>query len=307
MIPKLEIIIVNWNSGELLSECIHSIGNAVGNNFKLNKVVVVDNASIDNSLDNLIDADLPLEIIRNSQNLGFARACNLGAGESRADYLLFLNPDTKLFSDSLSLPVNFLEKEENQGIGILGVKLLDENSNANKNCARFPSAFNMSYMSFGLDRLFPKIFKPHFMFEWDHLSSREVDQVMGSFLLIRRELFQSLGGYDERFFVYYEDLDLSFRAKQRGAQSYYLADAVIYHKGGGTTENVKAMRLFYLLRSKLLFARKHFTAAGYYPVLIFTFIPEFLIRIAALLATGKIKACGEVASAYSMLIRSLFK
>lgn len=307
MQSKLDIIIVNWNSGNLLSECIHSINNTIQNNFILNRVVVVDNASSDNSLDNLDYKNLPIVIIRNTKNLGFAKACNQGADKSNADYLLFLNPDTRLFSNSLSVPINFMGKEENENIGITGIQLRDENNIVSKNCARFPSALKMAYMSFGLDRLFPKFFLPHFMVEWDHLDNRLIDQVMGSFFMIRRELFEILGGYDERFFVYYEDLDLSFRAKQIGKQSYYLADASIYHKGGGTSDKIKSLRLFYILRSKLLYAKKHFNISSYFFVLLFTFIPESVIRILSLFIKGRIKSSGDVITAYKMLIESLLK
>lgn len=307
MLPSVDIIIVNWNSDNLLSECIRSINNAVQNNFILNKVVVVDNASSDNSLDLLDSNNLPLVIIKNSQNLGFAKACNQGADKSNADYLLFLNPDTRLFSNSLSVPIDFMNKKENKNIGIVGIQLKDENNIACRNCARFPSTLRMAYMSFGLDRAFPKYFKPHFMIEWDHLDSKFVDQVMGSFFMIRRELFEILGGYDERFFIYYEDLDLSYRVKQIGIQSFYLAEASIYHKGGGTSDKIKTLRLFYILRSKLLYAKKHFNTSGYFLAVLFTFIPEALIRILSLIIKGKIKSSGEVIAAYNMLIKSLIK
>jgi len=109
-LKKLDIVIVNWNSGEQLKSCLESIVKTDKTGFELNKVVVVDNASSDNSLFGLEEIDLPLKIIRNSTNRGFAAACNQGAKESDADYLLFLNPDTVLFKDSLSKPIAFMEK-----------------------------------------------------------------------------------------------------------------------------------------------------------------------------------------------------
>ncbi len=307
MSASIDIIIVNWNSGSLLYECIQSISSAVNDNFQLQRVVVVDNNSNDKSLEAIRDISLPLLILENKGNFGFAKACNQGAKDSNADFLLFLNPDTKLFADSLSIPVQFMIKKENEQIGILGIKQVGENNIANRNCARFPSLLKMAYMSIGLDKVMPKIFKPHFMIEWDHLDSRVVDQVMGSFFMIRRNLFIRLGGYDERFFVYYEDLDLALRAKKIGMKSYYLADTFIFHKVGGTSEQVKALRLFYLLRSKLQYSKKHFSFLGFAIVLALTFFPEAAVRITFPLFKGDIKSCGEVLSAYKLLIKSLIK
>jgi hypothetical protein len=100
------------------------------------------------------------------------------------------------------------------------------------------------------------------MSEWDHRDSREVDHVMGAFFLIRRSIFKELNGFDEQFFVYLEDLDFSIRAWQAGWRSFYLADAKARHKGGGTSEKAKAMRLFYSLQSRMFYSYKHF---GWWP------------------------------------------
>ena len=304
MLPSIDILTVNWNSGNLLSECIRSINNAVHNSFILNRVVVIDNASNDGSLDNLEKLDLPLTIIRNIENLGFARACNQGANNSKADYLLFLNPDTRLFSNSLSVPISFLNKKENDNFGIAGIQLRDDKNEISRNCAGFPSAYTMITISLGLDRLLPKLFSAHFLTEWDHRNSKEVDQVMGSFLMIRRNLFEQLNGYDESYFVYFEDMDLSFRARNAGKKSFYIADAYIYHKGGGTTEQIKANRLFYYLRSKMNYSQKHFTLFEYYLITSVILIIEPLIRVIDQLLKGSIKGVPEIVSAYKMLFKS---
>lgn len=302
---SLDIVIVNWNSGSLLFECIHSIKNAINEEFEIKKIIIVDNNSQDSSLDGIEKADLPLLILRNQDNLGFAKACNQGAKNSDADYLLFLNPDTKLFYNSLSEPILFLEKEENKDVGIVGVQLKDEFGNISRNCARFPTPFNMIYASLGLDKLLPNFFPPHFMLDWDHKDSRYVDQVMGSFFLVRRKLFEQLQGYDERFFVYYEDLDLAYRASKLGYKSYYLASAQIFHKGGGTSENVKADRLAYVLYSKLLYSKKHFGFLSYFLVLFVTLLIEPFIRIFYLLLQGKMRDVWQTIVGYKKLIVKL--
>ncbi len=109
--------------------------------------------------------------------------------------------------------------------------------------------------AFALDRL--GLARPHFMREWDHETDRAVDQVMGAFLMIRRDLFAALGGFDERFFVYYEDVDLCLRAREAGYAVRHLAGPSARHLGQGTTRQARARRLFYILRSEILYAGKH--------------------------------------------------
>lgn len=300
--PSLDIIIVNWNSGILISECLDSIKNSLSDSFILNRVVVVDNASTDNSLVAIEKFDLPLVLIKNGDNLGFSKACNQGAKNSNANYLLLLNPDTRLYNNSLSEPIQFLEKNENVSVGIVGIQLQDENNLISRNCSRFPTPGSLIYMSIGLDQLFPKIFVPHFMKEWNHQDSRFVDQVMGSFFFVRRTLFEKLNGYDERFFVYYEDLDFSYRAKKICFKSYYLATAKIYHKGGGTSEKVKAQRLAYILHSKLLFSKKHFSKSSYSIIFFVTIFIEPFARILGEIINGSFGNILEILGGYKKLL-----
>jgi len=141
------------------------------------------------------------------------------------------------------------------------------------------------------------------MAEWDHGQTRYVDHVIGAFYLVRRETFNALGGFDERFFVYLEDLDFSLRARQAGWFSVYLVDARAFHAGGGTSRQVKASRLFYSLRSRLLYAFKHFNALAATAVLIATLVMEPLSRSALALARRSRPALNETWAAYGMLWR----
>lgn len=267
MTPHLDIIIVNWNAGNQLYECLKSIEATRKAGFKLNRVVVVDNSSTDGSAERLDDISLPLTVIHNPGNRGFAAACNQGAKDSKADYLLFLNPDTRLFKDSLIKPLVSMEQAENKKIGIVGIQLIDETNQVSRTCARFPTPTMFFSKMFGLDRLFPALFPSHLMTEWDHSNRREVEQIMGAFFLIRHPLFEELSGFDERFFVYFEEVDFSFRARKLDWCSFYFADTQAYHKGGGTSEQVKATRLFYSLRSRIQYGFKHF---GLTKAIIFT-------------------------------------
>jgi hypothetical protein len=304
-LPRLDIVIVNWNSGIHLRKCLDSIGGSKGDSYTLGRVVVVDNASGDGSAEGSGDPGFQLELVRNRINRGFAAACNQGAKGSDADYLLFLNPDTRLFEDSLDKPIAFMEDTNNRKIGIAGIQLTDDRGQVHRSCTRFPKPRHFVSQMLGLDRLFPQHFPSHFMTTWDHRESRKVNHVIGAFYLIRRKLFEKLRGFDERFFVYLEDLDLSYRAFMADWQAFYLADAKAYHKGGGTSEQVKAIRLFYALRSRILYGYKHFRrwlAAG---LMLGTLLLEPLARIGLAIFMRSPEAMKETAKAWEYLWRNL--
>lgn len=303
--PRIDIIIVNWNAGDHLRKCLASIPAATRKDLFNLSVIVVDNGSTDNSLEGLSELAIPLRVIRNTVNRGFAAACNQGAAGSRADYLLFLNPDTILYPDSLLTPVRFMERPDSARIGIIGIQLVDENGTVSRTCSRFPTTGMFVAKTFGLDRLLPGLFPTHGLLDWDHLSSREVDQIMGAFFLVRSRLFTSLGGFDERFFVYFEEVDFSLRALSTGWKSYYLADAQAYHHGCGTTEQVRAMRLFYSLRSRILYGFKHFGVLSAACLLFATLVLEPLARLALLLAKCSLSGISELCTGYLKVWKEL--
>lgn len=257
----LSIVIVNWNAGDQLRACIESIAHASNGVSALRDVIVVDNASTDDSLRGIDQYEVSVRLIANAANQGFAAACNQGARDARGDYLLFLNPDTRLFSDSLTGPLRFMEDPKNTAIGICGIRLVDETGNTSTCAARFPSLRVLAGAVLGLAMLFPRMFPPNLMTPRELNESRAVDQVIGAFFLTRRDVFDQCGGFDERFFVYFEEVDLSLRAKHLGYASYFLSDVTAFHKGGGCSDQVKAARLFYSLRSRVLYAKKHYSAS----------------------------------------------
>lgn len=307
-IKSLDIIIINWNAGKQLYECVESIKSAKKDNIKLN-VVIVDNASTDDSLSNISNVEIPntmnLKIIKNSNNKGFAKACNQGAKGSQADYLLFLNPDTKLFENSLTVPIAFMEKPENKKVGIAGIQLVDDLGDVARTCARFPTPSRFFIKMLGLDKLFPKYFLSHFMREWDHSESRIVDQVMGAFFLVRRSLFESLGGFDERFFVYFEEVDFSYKAYKAGRESVYLGTAQAYHAGGGISGQIKAKRLFYSLRSRILYSYKHSGPFSATLLMLGTIFIEPFSRLALAGSHCSIQEVGQTVQTYGLLFRAL--
>lgn len=302
----ISIIIVNWNSNELLKECIESINNY--SDSLVDKVIVVDNYSTDNSLSALKKIEnltIDLQIIYNQENLGFGKACNQGAMLCNSKYLLFLNPDTRLYEDTLKESVEFMEKPANYEVGVCGIQLIDERKEIQRSCTRFPSPISMIVYSLGLNRFPFLVNRSYQMLEWDHKKSQKVDHVIGAFYFIRNDIFRQVGGFDEDYFVYLEDLDLSLRINKLGYRSYYNADIKAYHKGGGTSERVKAKRLFYSLESRIKYSKKHFSPISSGLVIVSTLALEPFIRIGENIFSGSKENLLNTLKAYKMLYKYL--
>jgi len=304
---SLAIIIVNWNSREQLRECLASIPEAAArlpSGARLDCVVVVDNGSADGSADHLSCEGARVELLRNTDNAGFARACNQGAAialeRHGSELLLFLNPDTRLHADSLRLPLQALAEPAHERTGIVGIQLVDGQGSIARSCARFPRVSHFVSAALALDRVWPSV--GHTMREWPHQDSRVVDQVIGAFFLTRRELFEHLGGFDERFFVYFEEVDFAYRARQLGWTSLYLSEAQAFHKGGGTSDQVRGRRLFYSLRSRQAYFRKHGGLGSRLLIGLVTWCIEPLARLLQLLAMRRFDEIRHLAEAYRLLI-----
>ncbi len=303
--PSISIIIVNWNSGTQLAECLASLPSALDGSFRLELVIVVDNASTDGSASRFVADRLPLQLIANQINRGFAAACNQAAARCTADYLLFLNPDTRLSNTSLQAPIAFMEQAENAHVGTLGVQLVDADGVVSRTCARALTPGMIIRRILGIDRLLAPLFPSHVMTDWEHAQTREVDHVTGAFFLVRRELFRALGGFDERFFVYLEDVDFSVRSNHAGWRTCYLASTTVYHKSGGSSEQIKAERLFYSLRSRILFGYKHFTSGSAAVVLLATVALEFVTRLVRATARRSLTEARDTCRAYALLWEAL--
>jgi len=228
-----------------------------------------------------------------------------GSSTGLGDFLLFLNPDTRLFEDSLSVPLAFMQRPENSAVGIVGIQLVDEKNHIARSCARFPSLDIYFAQALGVNRLPGLRHLNMHMSEWAHDKTATVDHVIGAFYLMRRSLFDSLGGFDERFFVYLEDLDLSLRANQSGWSTVYLAEAQAFHAGGGTSRQVKAVRLFYAMRSRLLYGFKHFSVAKAWVLLFITLAVEPLSRLLFTILKGSWRDAHHTLQGYGMLVKSL--
>lgn len=297
----IDIIIVNWNSGAYLKKCIDSILDTDNANHT-GSVFIIDNNSSDSSLDKL-PANNKITITRNKENIGFSRACNQGFKLCTSFYVLLLNPDTQLFDYTISDCIKFMD--EKNDIDILGCQLLNDHGEISHSCSRFPSPLGIFRDSTGLSRIAPTVFKPGIiMFEWDHKESRFVDQVMGAFMFMRKSIFEKVGYFDERFFVYYEEVDFSKRLSEIGGKSFFDAEIKAIHSGEGTTSSVKAFRLFLNLRSRLQYAKKHFKFGGYLLVWVCTYCVEPFTRTLFLLSNGKSGEIKQMFEGYKLLITS---
>jgi N-acetylglucosaminyl-diphospho-decaprenol L-rhamnosyltransferase len=300
---SIHIVIVNWNTGDYLRQCLRSIAAADG--VSLARVTVIDNASSDGSAVNLDDLGLPLEVVPNRTNIGFAAACNQGAAGSTADYLLFLNPDTRLFPDTLAVVTRFMDGERAADIGICGGQVLDPAGAPAISCARFPTLPVVFGKMTRLSAVLPSVFPGHHLIPAETRESRFVDQVIGAFFLVRRELFTRLGGFDTRFFLYYEEVDLTRRALQLGFRSYFLKDATVIHSGSVSARQILDRRLYHSLRSRQLYAQRHWPRGQSWLLALVTVAVELPARLAiAVLRRSRADFTATV-SAYRMLLTDL--
>lgn len=253
---QLSVIIVNYNSGELIGPCIVSVKEAM--NRIRGEIIVVDNNSTDGSKESLPQKFTDLRFILNKENLGFAKACNQGFTISSGKYVLFLNPDTTVPENALLSCVSFFETHEEAGA--VGVRMISSKGKFLKESKRgFPSPSASFYKLFGFAAIFPnsKTFAKYYQGHLPETAISSVEVLSGAFMMIRADALKKVNGFDEDFFMYGEDIDLSFRIQKAGYKNYYLGNTVITHlKGGSTTYNARYVKDFY--DAMKLFVRKHY-------------------------------------------------
>jgi hypothetical protein len=263
----LGIVIVNWNTRDLLRDCLRSVAASEGD--LAYRVIVVDNASSDGSAET-VRAEFPqVEVIANDDNRGFPAANNQGflalgfereCGDDAPRYALALNPDTVLPPMALRDMVDYVDGDES--IGVAGPKLVMLDGQLDLACRRsFPSPEISFYRMVGLSKLFPRSrrFGRYNMTYLDPDVESEVDSVVGAFMLVRRAAIQRVGLFDETFFMYGEDLDWAYRIKQAGWRVMYNPRVTVTHvKRAASRQSSRAQREFY--RAMLIFYRKHYQA-----------------------------------------------
>jgi GT2 family glycosyltransferase len=256
---ELSVIIVNYNVKYFLEQCLCSVQKAITTSGIDAEVIVIDNHSHDNSVGYLMPFFPCVRFIANDENIGFTRACNQGYKLSSGKYVLFLNPDTIVPEDCFSKCLAFFEA--NEDAGAVGVKMLDGHGRFLKESKRaFPSPVTSLFKLFGFARLFPKskIFSRYHLGYLDENKNHEVDVLAGAFIMTRRNLMDELNGFDKTFFMYGEDVDLSYRIQKMGYKNYYLAETSILHFKGESTKkgSLNYVRMFYSAMS--IFVRKHY-------------------------------------------------
>jgi N-acetylglucosaminyl-diphospho-decaprenol L-rhamnosyltransferase len=302
VLGTIHIVIVNWNTRGYLRLCLQSIALANREGVKLARVTVIDNASTDGSAANLDDLNLPLTVVRNRTNIGFAAACNQGAAGSTARYLLFLNPDTRVFPETLAVVAEFMDSEQAAHIGICGAQVLLPSGAPAIACARFPTLRVVFGKMTRLGVVLPRVFPSHHLTPAETRESRFVDQVIGAFFLVRRELFTRLGGFDTRFFLYYEEVDFARRALQLGFRSYFLSEARVIHSGSISAGQVRDLRLYHSLRSRHLYAQQHWPRWQSSVLALVTVAIELPARLAMALLRRSASDFSATVSAYRMLV-----
>ncbi|MFC7679246.1 glycosyltransferase family 2 protein [Paenibacillus sp. GCM10028914] len=253
----LSILIVNYNTCQLTVDCLHSVF-AAKTEYSY-EVIVIDNNSQDASVDMIRELFPQVTLIANSDNTGFAKANNQGMDIAGGRYILLLNSDTVVLEDTLQTMIDFMDR--NPITGASGCKVVLPDGSLDKACKRgFPTPSASFYYAFGLSRLFPD--KPKFnQYQLGYLDSDQeypVDCLVGAFMMVRRETIEQVGGLDEEFFMYGEDIDWCYRIKEAGwGIHYYPLTHIIHYKGGSARRRpVKIIYEFH--RAMILFHRKHY-------------------------------------------------
>ena len=265
----ISVIIVNHNAAQFVRAAIASLAAATARSFE---TIVMDNS--DSPSD-----DCGADIYRTVENRGFGTACNQGAALASGELLLFLNPDSELQPGALDAACRLLE--ETKDAGLVGLRTLLPDGSFESGCLRgFPTPARATAYYLGLEKLFPKnhLCGGYHMTWLDRTKNHEVDSVSGSFMLLRRALFAELGGFDEDYFMYGEDMDLCWRVKEKGLRIFYCADGFMLHHHGKCGRNPRQTAAFY--DAMTLFYEKHYRSR--YPAVIYA-----AVRAAVSLMKGR--------------------
>jgi GT2 family glycosyltransferase len=229
------------------------------------EIVVVDNNSADGSIDYFENLQSQFEnfiVAACSQNNGFAKASNIGAGCASGKFLLFLNPDTEFIETGMQKVLDFFNsKNEVEKIGITGAKLLNPDNSIQYSCRSFPTLARQFYESYFLHKIFSrsKIFGSYFLSDWNHEDIRKIDWLSGAFMLVKKEVFEKIGGFSQGYFMYSEDTDICLRLSRTGFKNYYFSQYSVRHDDGAVASGNKALRNSQVWRSRRLYFLKNYS------------------------------------------------
>ncbi|XOU94878.1 MAG: glycosyltransferase family 2 protein [Candidatus Kerfeldbacteria bacterium] len=277
----VSIVIVSWQVKEQLKNCLTSIYKETKNlEFE---VFVIDNNSSDSTVEMVLNNFSKVHLIANKSNLGFAKACNQGIQRSKGKKVLILNPDTEIRDNAVKKIYNFMSN--NPDCGIAGCKIKNEDGSVQPSVRRFPDILSHILILLKLHNFFPS-FKPlgkyHFN-DFDYNTTQIVDQVMGAFYMLNRDMLKKVGIFDEHFYIWYEEVDLCKRAIEKGWKTYYIHEATVMHLKGvsfGKANVIKKQIIFN--RSLLYYFFKHKNIVSYFILLIIYPISislSFLVQI----------------------------
>lgn len=255
---KLSVVIVNYNVKYFLEQCLHSVQNACQGLSA--EIFVVDNNSVDGSIRMVKEKFPDVHLIENKENTGFSKANNQAIRKSKGEYVLLLNPDTIVEDDTLRKVVQFMD--DHSDAGGLGVKMLDGKGKFLPESKRgLPSPSVAFFKIIGLSGLFPKskIFGKYHLGFLDKEKTHEIDILAGAFMLLRKSVLQETGLLDESFFMYGEDVDLSYRITKAGYKNYYFPGTRIIHYKGESTKKSSMNYVFMFYNAMIVFANKHFS------------------------------------------------
>lgn len=255
------IVIVSFNTCKILDECIVSIKNETTCSYE---IIVVDNASADDSCQMLHEKHPDVTLIENRENVGFARANNQGFALAQGKYFFMLNSDTVILDGAIDKLVHLMER--NGAVGICGPRNEDLDGGLQYSCDHFPSFWNNLWSYTNFANRFPEIalFRRGLMRYWDYSEQRDVEKIMGCSLMIRGDLFRQLGGLDDAYFMYFEETDLCYQARNAGLRTVYFPDARIIHYGGASSKSQKKEQVInttiasYYYKSKYYFLLKNY-------------------------------------------------
>jgi GT2 family glycosyltransferase len=274
-----DIVIVNYKSAAHTVKCVESVHRVARADGLSARIFVVNNGDDAGALDSGVAAAGGAEVIHSPSNIGFGAASNLGAKGGDAPLIFFLNPDARLEPGALRQCLSFLDSSDSVGVGIVGPELSDANGQLVASCSRLPTAADLILRSTGAHVVFKSLDYPYLSLA-KHQASGHIGQVMGAAMVVRRALFTALGGFDPAFFLYYEDVDLCARAAAMGAGCYYLKEAKAIHIGRASSSQDTGMTLALHVRSRLIYARRHFGPVAYAALLATCWLIEFPLRLA---------------------------
>lgn len=252
----VSIIVVNWNAKDLLAKCLTCVQNTVKNASY--EIIVVDNNSTDGSQD-MVRRDFPaVQLIANPQNVGFARANNQAMRFSQGRYVLLLNSDAFVKEHTIDHMVDFMDAHPEAGMS--ACKLLYGDGRLQPSCTSFPTLLTEFFTAVGLSQAFPKsrLFGHYMMTYWNYDDTREVDSIMGAFMLVRASALDAVGLMDESYFMYSEEVDWCFRFKKANWKIYFHPDVEAVHLWGGSASQVKTKMHVQMYRSRVMFFRKNY-------------------------------------------------